>query len=122
MPIDRKKFMTLAFSMWLAPSCAPTTPPPDAPYGNQGGPPPGAGDPAYAPAPADECTQWDPSGECIGWASQTPAPANECVQWDPSGECIGWAGQNQNPAAPADECVEWDPTGECIRWEPRKSY
>ena len=78
---------------------------------------------AYArgPAPADECTQWDPSGECIGWASSTPAPANEWVQWDPSGECVGWAGQNQTPA-PADECVEWDPPGGCIRGAPRKHY
>jgi len=63
--------------------------------------------------PADECVEWDPSGECVRWG-ELSGPADECVEWDPSGECVGWG----ELAAPSDECVEWDPSGECVGWEP----
>ena len=71
-------------------------------------------------SPTDECTGWDPSGECVAWNDQSYAqPADECIDWDPSGECVRW-GNWEN--APVDECVQWDPSGECVGWEPREHY
>ena len=136
MKINREKFLTLALSMGLTQSGAcvirdPAAPPLNAPAANTSAPA-SAEDPAPAPdpvynepfegpeygvdtaAPADECVEWNPSGECIGWGGDNSMlPADECVQWDPSGECIGWAGDT---VAPTDECVEWNPSGECTRW------
>ena len=125
MKIDRSQFLWLVMSMSLGhgPGCASRPPAstspgidptvavrPESSAGgarapDEGGPPP------VALAPADECVEWDPSGECVAWADSS-APADECVEWDPSGECVAWA----YPSAPADECVEWDPSGECVGW------
>ena len=88
MSIDRKKFMMLALSMSMgAAACGPKSPPPAVTPGNT------AEEKGAAPAdegmmPADECTNWDASGECIEWGGA--GPANECVNWDASGECIEW--------------------------------
>jgi len=132
MKINREKFLTLALSMGLMPTGAcviqPAPTGPNAPGANTSAPAPEQ-QPAPTPddqtapegpeygvettVPADECVQWDPSGECIGWGGDNMLPANECVEWNPSGECIGWAGDS---AAPTNECVEWDPSGECISW------
>ncbi len=129
MKINREKFAAIALSMSLSQTVGcviQTQPQPQTPAAQA------AQSQEPAAAPADECTSWDPSGECIGWAGDSaapvnesgyqptaegtpPAPADECVNWDPSGECIGWAGDSQ--MAPANECVNWDPSGECIGWQ-----
>jgi hypothetical protein len=113
MSIDRKKFLMMALSLSLGTinACTP------APAAQKTMPDNTAtGDPVdETAAPTDECTDWDPSGECIAWNGESAAPASECVDWDPSGECTQWmpAGEGY---APADECVDWDPSGECIEW------
>jgi hypothetical protein len=111
MGIDRKKFMSLAIAMWLAPACGPkaqttgeTTPVTTTPDGDNERMPPDH--------PADECIDWDAAGECIEWAAADESPADECVDWDAAGECIEWEDES-----PSDECVDWDPSGECIEWE-----
>ena len=121
MKIDRREFFLAAMSMAALPAvagCGPVPPPASGPtpMGNtapETGPVEEGG--AVRSAPADECTEWDPSGECIGWAGDSTMPANECTSWDPSGECIGWAG---DATMPANECTNWDPSGECIGWAP----
>lgn len=111
MGIDKNKFLRLAMAMWLAPAACgggqktqTARPLPSNEMPSNDGT-------ATAPAPTDECVDWDPSGECIEWA-QMGAPMDECVDWDPSGECIQW-----DTGAPVDECVQWDPSGECIGWQ-----
>ena len=106
MSIDRKKFMMLALSLSMG-ACGPKAASSTGPSND--GTNTMTDDSMSKEAPADECTNWDPSGECIGWASDA-APASECTDWDPSGECIGWG------AAPSEECTDWDPSGECIGW------
>jgi len=133
--IDRKKFMTLAFSMWSGAAmvgCGPprpvSPPPPQAAPGpgepgHSMGPPPGedrciefnaTGECVRWDEPAEptgECVDWNAADECIEWAEDgVNGPTDECVEWDATDECIKWAG-------PVDECVQWDPTDECIRWE-----
>jgi hypothetical protein len=111
MSIDRKRFLMMAFSLSLG-ACGPKAPTTGGTMENNQTDNATTGD--TGTAPADECVNWDPSGECIGWAGDTgAAPADECVNWDPSGECIGWAGDS---TMPADECVDYDPSGECIQW------
>jgi hypothetical protein len=108
MSIDRKRFLMMAFSLSLG-ACGPKAPTTGGTMENKemsDSTPTDEG-----AMPADECTSYDPSGECIGWAGDSAMPADECVSYDPSGECIGWAGD-----APADECLDYDPSGECISW------
>jgi hypothetical protein len=107
MPIDRKKFLMLALSMSFgATGCTQSTPPAVMPANT-------ADDPMSRAAPADECVDWSPTGECVQWAGA--APADECVDWSPTGECTQWVPADEG-WGPTDECVDWSPTGECIDW------
>ena len=122
MNIDRKQFLLMAAGLSQSLSCVvvPAQPAPNAATGQPNNAQPNNAQPA-APnqnttnpiaAPADECTSWDPSGECVGWNNAPVAsPVEECSQWNPQGECIAWG-----DPLPADECTNWDPSGECTGW------
>lgn len=102
MPIDRKKFLTMAMTLALggAAGCGPKAAPADPTGGGGGGEAtdptgeagdPGGVDPAGGTMPAQECVNWDADGECSEWAADEGMyPASECVEWDAADECTAW--------------------------------
>jgi hypothetical protein len=76
--------------------------------------------PTAETSPRDGCTDWSPTGECIGWAeTRLKSPVAEGAVVTPRDECVGWT-SNQcstwNTHTPTDECVDWGPTNECVLW------
>lgn len=102
MPIDRKKFLTLAMTLALGgvAGCGPKAAPADPDQGGETG---NTGD------PADEAGGTMPADESM-------MPAEECVNWDTSGECTEWAAGDEG-MYPAQECIDWDAADECIQYE-----
>jgi len=103
MPIDRKKFLTMAMTLALggAAACGPKAAPAD---------PNGGGETTGEPTE---------EGSGIGGEGGDPSgtmPAQECVDWDAEGECSDWAADGGG-MYPAEECVEWDAADECIAYE-----
>ena len=92
MKIDRHKFLAIALSMGLGNTVAGCFVHVEEHPNGQAQEPQTAGRRQWRiHRRAGEC---GPQNIVVGGeVNQTAAPADECVEWDPSGECIGWAGQ-----------------------------
>ncbi len=89
----------MSLALGGAAGCGPKAHPTDP---STGGP---TGDPTTGPG--EESSEVGPDDATM--------PAQECAEWDASGECTAFA--VDEGMYPAQECLEWDAVDECIDYD-----